>query len=69
MSAAAHPLPADRRCDWLEELERILSRSDEMSEGAKRAIGSVVQSILREMDATDAEVGHVDALWARHRTL
>jgi hypothetical protein len=66
MGAAAHPLPADRKGDWIEELERILSRFDELSESAKVALGSVVQSILRESDATDAEVGYVDALLARH---
>ena len=66
MGAAAHPLPADRTCDWIEELEQILSRFDEMSESAKGAIGSVVQSILRESDATDADVRYVDALLARH---
>ena len=66
MGAAAHPVPADRTGDWLEELERILSRFDEMSESAKGAIGSVVQSILRESDATDAEVRRVTTLLARH---
>jgi hypothetical protein len=37
-----------------------------MSESAKGALGSVVQSILRESDATDADVRYVDALLARH---
>ena len=66
MGAAAHPLPADRTCDWIEELTRILGRFDEMSEGAKAAIGSVVQSILQETGATDAEAGYASALWARY---
>jgi hypothetical protein len=66
MGAAAHLLPADRNGDWIEELERILIRFDELSESAKDAIGSVVRSILRESDATDADVDHVDALLARH---
>jgi hypothetical protein len=66
MGAAAHPLLVDRICDWLEELERILHRFDEMSETAHAAIASVVQSILQETDITDAEAGYVSTLWARH---
>lgn len=66
MSAAAHPLPADRTCDWLEELEHILGRFDEMSDAAKTAIDSVVQSILQEIAATDAEASYASTLWARY---
>ncbi len=66
MSAAARPAPADRTGDWLEELERILSRFDEMSDAAKAAIGSVVQSIIQETDAIDADIGSASTLWARH---
>ena len=47
-------------------LERILSRFDEMSEAAKGAIGSVVQSILQDPDATDADVSYASTLWARY---
>ena len=66
MGAAAHPVPADRTGDWLEELERILSRFDEMSDAAKAAIGTVVQSIIQETDAVDADIGYASTLWARH---
>ena len=37
-----------------------------MSDAAKAAIGSVVQSILQETAATDAEAGYARTLWARY---
>jgi len=62
MGAAARVLPAD----WLEELERILKRSDTMPGAARDAVRSVVQSFLNDPHTTEREITHATVLLARH---
>jgi len=65
MSVAAYTLPADRPCDWLEELERILERFGAMSSGAQDAVRSVVESFLDDPQTSNAEIARMTALLAR----
>ena len=66
MSAAAHSFPVDRMSDWLEELERIMKAFDALPSAAQDAVKSVVESLVRDPDTSDAEIAHANALLARH---
>ena len=58
MSAAAHSFPVDRMSDWLEELERIMKAFDALPSAAQAAVKSVVESLVRDPDTSDAEIAH-----------
>jgi len=63
MVAAAYELPSvDRNCDWLAELEQIVSRS--LPSAAQVAVRSVVESLLRDPEATALELTQAHALLA-----
>jgi hypothetical protein len=63
MVAAAYELPSvDRNCDWLAELEQIVSRFDALRSAAQDAVRSVVESLLRDPDRSSAELSQPGAL-------
>jgi hypothetical protein len=65
MVAAAYELPSvDRNCDWLAELEQIVSRSDALPSAAQVAVRSVVESLLRDPETTALELAQAHALLA-----
>ena len=47
VAAAYELLSVDRNCDWLAELEQIVSRFDALPSAAQVAVRSVVESLLR----------------------
>jgi hypothetical protein len=67
MVAAAYTLPVDRQRDWLEELERIVKRFDAMSSAVQVAVLSACESVLDDLDITEAERTHLIALLARRK--
>jgi hypothetical protein len=65
MVAAADELPSvDRNCDWLAELEQILSRLDAMPGAAQVAVRLVVELLLRDPEAPALELTQARALLA-----
>jgi len=65
MVAAAYELTSvDRNCDWLAELQQILSRSDALPSAAQVAVRSVVESLLRDPETTALELAQAHALLA-----
>ena len=66
MVVAVYELPSvDRNCDWLAELEQIVSRLDALPSAAQAAVRSVVESLLRDPEATALELAQARALLAR----
>jgi hypothetical protein len=68
MTAAVYVLPADRMSDWLEELERILKEFDALPSAAQDAVNAVVESLVHDPNTPGAEIAHLNALLALHRT-
>ena len=68
MTAAASVLPVDRMSDWLQELERILKSFDALPSAAQDAINSVVESLVRDPNTSDAEISRLNALLTLDRT-
>lgn len=64
MTAAAASSPSDSRTsDLLEELEQVLKQFDTLSSAAQEAVGSVVESLLRESDLTTAEFTQLNTVF------
>ena len=61
-TAAAFSLPDNRDSDLLRELNQILKQFDTLPSAVQRAIASVVESLLRDPDLSDAEIAHLNAL-------
>ncbi len=68
MSAAAQAVPVDRISDWLEELERIMQAFDTLPSAAQDAVNSVIESLARDTNTSDAEIAHLNALLALHKS-
>jgi hypothetical protein len=65
MVAAAYEVRSvDRNCDWLAELEQIVSRFEALPSAAQDAVRSVVESLLRDPETTALERVHAHALLA-----
>jgi hypothetical protein len=65
MVAAAYEVRSvDRNCDWLAELEQIVSRLEALPSAAQDAVRSVVESLLRDPETTALERVHAHALLA-----
>lgn len=64
VAAAYELLSVDRNCDWVAELEQIVSKFDALPSAAQDAVRSVVESLLRDPKATAFERAQANALLA-----